>query len=119
MIGPRGVAVPGDEDDRDVVAAREEVVMETGPALAGHAEVEEQAKRNERIVAWQEVARRGEGLHAVPGRAKEPLQPAADRDVVVDDDDGVVLHCGCPSARGKVKWKAAPQPPLLDAHMVP
>jgi hypothetical protein len=94
--------------------------VEPEPGLTRHGHVEQEAARS-RTLALEVIARRGEGLHPIPGGLQQALEAATDRVIVVYDRDGrdAVLQEGLWSSFGKLKWNAAPRLRLFVAQMLP
>ncbi len=89
----RHVAVPGDDDDRQVRAALHQHTLHFQPAHARHAHVENQAARLGRIERGQKFLRRRERLHFQPDGPQEHVERLAHGGVVVNHEyDRLRLH---------------------------
>ena len=88
--GERHVAVPGQEDDRDRVAALVQFILQVETAHARHADVEEQATGALRPIDVEKGLCRIERFNAHAGSAQEHAEGIAHRLVVVDDEDGLL-----------------------------
>ena len=88
LHGHRNIAVPGDEDDRDVDVCRRELSLKIETALPGQSDIEHQAGGSVRASLVQEFGDRGEGLGLQTDGTDQGAERLADLGVVIDDDDG-------------------------------
>src|SRR5215813_582885 len=89
--GHGNVAMAGDEDDGDVIAGSLEDLLQLEAALTRHSDIEHEAAGAVIVAPVEELAHRGERLHAIAGRPEEPLDAAPNRRIVVDDDHGRLI----------------------------
>src|SRR4030095_15552245 len=117
----RHIAVPGDEDDREVVTADRQDIVKVEPGLARHPDVEDETGEPRVVTALQKSPRRCVRLDAVAPGSEQPGQASPDGRVIVDDghDHAVVGHSDLAPGVGSEKWKVAPAIELSSAQMSP
>lgn len=99
LDGHGHVAVAGNEDDRDRLAALQQLVLQFEPAEAGHADVEDLAAGlRGAAVPLEEFVRAVENLVPEFHRFHEGLHGNPDSGVIADDENGgfvvLYLHVG-------------------------
>jgi hypothetical protein len=82
------VAVPGDEDNRQMNVRGRKLSLEIKPTSPGQSYVEHEAGRSVRAPGLQKFRHRRQRFHLQTDRSQQAAKRLSDRRIVIDDDDG-------------------------------
>src|SRR5258707_15101454 len=83
----RGIGVTADEDDRQMPARLEEVLMKIRPALPWQGSIDNEASRKSRTRAVQELLNGEEKLDAQADRPEKSVEGLTNVPIIIDDDN--------------------------------
>lgn len=120
LLGHRSVGVPGDEDDRNMVAGRLQHLLQVETALSRHPHIEHEAARRLEVAALEKLTGRHERPNRIAGDPDQSLETPSDGRVIVHDKDCVArLHTGPSMRSGKARWNVAPRIEFVVAQIWP
>ena len=121
LDGHRDIAMRRNEDYGDLPLRADQLALQVKPTQAGHAYVQDQARRTVAIAATQKFLGRREALDRQAYGCNQAGERLADGNVVVNNEYNLFcqLHCASALAVGNLSWNVAPGPLLRVAHSRP